>query len=168
MNVHKLIFKIPFIVTVSVIIATISSIIMVSVLSSKAMDVIVRNGLESNVLSYNKLVDLWFEDNNNSMVNFSKNNDIINFLQNTNDAVLRLNAEGALKSFADSKNSFLNFIIVDTAGNAILDSYGGSLLGVSINKGNDDWKMFEASGYNSGGESSIEKSIMTGLPTYRL
>ena len=53
MNVHKLIFKIPFIVTVSVIIATISSIIMVSVLSSKAMDVIVRNGLESNVLSYN-------------------------------------------------------------------------------------------------------------------
>lgn len=168
MNVHKLIFKIPFIVTVSVIIATISSIIMVSVLSSKAMDVIVRNGLESNVLSYNKLVDLWFEDNNNSMVNFSKNNDIINFLQNTNDAVLRLNAEGALKSFADSKNSFLNFIIVDTAGNAILDSYGGSLLGVSINKGNEDWKMFEASGYNSGGESSIEKSIMTGLPTYRL
>ena len=72
MNVHKLIFKIPFIVTVSVIIATISSIIMVSILSSKAMDVIVRNGLESNVLSYNKLVDLWFEDNNNSMVNFSK------------------------------------------------------------------------------------------------
>ena len=168
MNVHKLIFKIPFIVTVSVIIATISSVIVVSIMSSKAMDVIVRNGLESNVLSYNKLVDLWFEDNNNSMMNFSKNNNIINFLQNTNDAVLRLNAEETLKSFADSKNSFLNFIIVDTAGNAILDSSGGSLLGISINKGNDDWKMFEASGYNSGGESSIEKSIMTGLPTYRL
>ncbi|MEI0580649.1 methyl-accepting chemotaxis protein [Brachyspira pilosicoli] len=168
MNVHKLIFKIPFIVTVSVIIATISSIIVVSIMSSKAMDVIVRNGLESNVLSYNKLVDLWFEDNNNSMMNFSKNDNIINFLQNTNDAVLRLNAEVSLKSFADSKNAFLNFIIVDTSGNAILDSSGGSLLGISINKGNDDWKMFEASGYNSGGESSIEKSIMTGLPTYRL
>ena len=36
MNIHKLIFKIPFIVTVSVIIATISSMIVVSIISSKA------------------------------------------------------------------------------------------------------------------------------------
>ena len=83
-------------------------------------------------------------------------------------AKLRKQNKEALKYFKTSKRSFINFILLDLNGNAILDSENGILNNVTMDRNDEGWKKFVSSGYNSGGEASVSKSVATGNPTYRV
>ena len=75
---------------------------------------------------------------------------------------------GKSEYFKSSRSSFINFILLDLNGRAIIDSENGILNNVSMNVNDEGWKKFVSGGYNSGGETTITKSVATGNPTYRI
>ncbi|WP_300717937.1 methyl-accepting chemotaxis protein, partial [uncultured Brachyspira sp.] len=137
-------------------------------LSIKTIDDIVESGFKSTSVSYKNLINLWLEDNSSSMNNFVTSEALINFLANPEDDILNTRAEDALKYFKNSKTSFVNFILLDLNGRAILDSENGILGNVVMDINDEGWKKFAAGGYNDGRETSITKSVATGNPTYRM
>ena len=168
MKIYSLRFKIPVLFVSVIVLSTFLSIWIVLLLSIKVIDETVESGFESTSISYKNLINLWLSDNNSSMENFVTSEALINFLQNQDNPDLKLRAEEALKYFKSSKNSFVNFILLDVNGNAIIDSENGILNNVSMDRNDNGWKNFVSGGYNSGGEESITKSVATGNPTYRI
>ena len=168
MKIYSLRFKIPVLFAITIILSIFLSISIVLFFSMKSIDNAVNNGFESTSISYKNLITLWLEDNNSSMANFVKSEALISFLQNQEDDNLKLRAEESLKYFKNSKSSFVNFILLDLNGKAIIDSENGILNNVSIDVNDSGWKRFTSSGYNFGGEDSVTKSVATGNPTYRI
>ncbi|WP_028328496.1 methyl-accepting chemotaxis protein [Brachyspira alvinipulli] len=168
MKIYSLRFKIPFLFITTIILSIFLSISIVLFFSMRSIDNAVNNGFESTSISYKNLITLWLEDNNSSMANFVTSESLITFLQNPGDTNLRLRAEEALKYFKSSRDSFVNFIVLDLNGRAIIDSENGILNNVYMDQNDEGWKKFVSSGYNSGGENSIAKSVATGNPTYRI
>ena len=168
MKIYSLRFKIPLLFITTIVLSIFLSISIVLFFSMKSIDNAVNNGFESTSISYKNLITLWLEDNNSSMGNFVTSDALTNFLQNQEDDNLRLRAEEALKYFKTSRSSFVNFILLDLNGRAIIDSENGILNNVSMNVNDEGWKKFVSSGYNSGGEESITASVATGNPTYRI
>ncbi|MEI0603795.1 methyl-accepting chemotaxis protein [Brachyspira alvinipulli] len=167
-KIYSLRFKIPFLFVTTIILSIFLSISIVLFFSIKSIDNAVNNGFESTSISYKNLITLWLEDNNSSMDNFVTSASLIAFLQNQEDPNLKLRAEEALKYFKGSRDSFVNFIVLDLNGRAIIDSENGILNNVYMDQNDEGWKKFVSSGYNSGGEESISKSVATGNPTYRI
>ena len=168
MKIYSLRFKIPVLFVTAIVISILLSVGVALFFSTKAIDDAVESGFESTSISYKNLINLWLEDNHSSMANFVTSEALINFLLNTQDETLRVSAEEALKYFKTSKRSFINFILLDLNGNAIIDSENGILNNVTMDRNDDGWKKFVSSGYNSGGEASVSKSVATGNPTYRV
>ena len=168
MKIYSLRFKIPILFISAIVLTTFLSIGIVLFLGVRVIDEAVESGFESTSISYKNLINLWLSDNNNSMENFVSSDALINFLQNQDNPELKLRAEEALKYFKSSRNSFINFILLDLNGNAIIDSENGILNNVSMDRNDEGWKEFVSGGYNSGGEASITKSVATGNPTYRI
>ncbi|WP_295160757.1 methyl-accepting chemotaxis protein [uncultured Brachyspira sp.] len=168
MKIYSLRFKIPVLFITAIVLSIFLSVGSMLFLNMKAIDDTIESGFSSTSISYKNLINLWLEDNNFSMDNFVSSEALINFLTNREDETLRLIAKEALKYFKSSKASFINFIILDLNGNAIIDSEDGILNNVSIDINDEGWKKFVSGGYNSGSESSISKSVATGNPTYRI
>lgn len=168
MKIYSLRFKIPVLFVTAIVLSILLSVGVALFFSTKAIDDAVESGFESTSVSYKNLINLWLEDNHSSMANFVTSDILINFLLNTQDETLKLSAEEALKYFKNSKRSFINFILLDLNGNAIIDSENGILNNVTMDRNDDGWKKFVAGGYNSGGEASVSKSVATGNPTYRV
>ena len=131
MKIYSLRFKIPVLFVSVIVLSTFLSIWIVLLLSIKVIDETVESGFESTSISYKNLINLWLSDNNSPMENFVTSEALINFLQNQDNPDLKLRAEEALKYFKSSKNSFVNFILLDVNGNAIIDSENGILNNVS-------------------------------------
>ena len=168
MKIYSLRFKIPVLFITAIVLSMFLSIGTVLFLSMKAIDETIESGFESTSISYKNLINLWLDDNNSSMANFVTTEALVSFLQNKEDPNLRLRAEEALKYFKSSRSSFINFILLDLNGRAIIDSENGILNNVSMNVNDEGWKKFVSGGYNSGGETTITKSVATGNPTYRI
>ncbi|MEI0516747.1 methyl-accepting chemotaxis protein [Brachyspira murdochii] len=168
MKIYSLRFKIPVLFITAIVLSMFLSIGTVLFLSTKVIDNTIESGFESTSISYKNLINLWLDDNNSSMANFVTTEALVSFLQNQEDPNLRLRAEEALKYFKNSRNSFINFILLDLNGRAIIDSENGILNNVSMNVNDEGWKKFVSGGYNSGGETTITKSVATGNPTYRI
>ena len=168
MKIYSLRFKIPVLFITAIVLSMFLSIGTVLFLSMKAIDETIESGFESTSISYKNLINLWLDDNNSSMANFVTTEALVSFLQNKEDPNLRLRAEDALKYFKSSRSSFINFILLDLNGRAIIDSENGILNNVSMNVNDEGWKKFVSGGYNSGGETTITKSVATGNPTYRI
>ena len=168
MKIYSLRFKIPVLFITAIVLSMFLSIGTVLFLSMKAIDETIESGFESTSISYKNLINLWLDDNNSSMANFVTTEALVSFLQNKEDPNLRLRAEDALKYFKSSRSSFINFILLDLNGRAIIDSENGILNNVSMNVNDEGWKKFASGGYNSGGETTITKSVATGNPTYRI
>ncbi|PCG18858.1 methyl-accepting chemotaxis protein [Brachyspira sp. G79] len=168
MKIYSLRFKIPVLFITAIVLSMFLSIGTVLFLSTKVIDNTIESGFESTSISYKNLINLWLDDNNSSMANFVTTDALVNFLQNQENQDLRLRAEEALKYFKSSRNSFINFILLDLNGRAIIDSENGILNNVSMNVNDEGWKKFVSGGYNSGGETTITKSVATGNPTYRI
>ncbi len=167
-KIYSLRFKIPVLFIGAIVLSILLSVGSVLFLSIKTIDDAVISGFQSTSISYKNLINLWLEDNNSSMGNFVASASLINFLSNPEDEILRARAEDALKYFKTSKSSFINFILLDLNGRAIIDSENGLLNNVVIDTTDEGWKKFVSSGYNFGGEASISKSVTTGNPTYRI
>ncbi len=157
MKIYSLRFKIPVLFITAIVLSIFLSVGSMLFLNMKAIDDTIESGFSSTSISYKNLINLWLEDNNFSMDNFVSSEALINFLTNREDETLRLIAKEALKYFKSSKASFINFIILDLNGNAIIDSEDGILNNVSIDINDEGWKKFVSGGYNSGSESSISK-----------
>ncbi|MEI0447227.1 methyl-accepting chemotaxis protein [Brachyspira intermedia] len=168
MKIYSLRFKIPVLFITAIVLSILLSLGVALFFSTKAIDDAVESGFESTSISYRNLINLWLEDNHSSMANFVTSQALINFLLNTQDETLKVSAEEALKYFKTSKRSFINFILLDLNGNAIIDSENGILNNVTMDRNDEGWKKFVSSGYNSGGEASVSKSVATGNPTYRV
>ena len=167
-KIYSLRFKIPVLFIGAIVLSILLSVGSVLFLSIKTIDDAVISGFQSTSISYKNLINLWLEDNNSSMGNFVASASLINFLSNPEDEILRARSEDALKYFKTSKSSFINFILLDLNGRAIIDSENGLLNNVVIDTTDEGWKKFVSSGYNFGGEASISKSVTTGNPTYRI
>ena len=135
MKIYSLRFKIPVLFITAIVLSMFLSIGTVLFLSMKAIDETIESGFESTSISYKNLINLWLDDNNSSMANFVTTEALVSFLQNKEDPNLRLRAEDALKYFKSSRSSFINFILLDLNGRAIIDSENGILNNVVSGSG---------------------------------
>ncbi|WP_300370637.1 methyl-accepting chemotaxis protein [Brachyspira sp.] len=167
-KIYSLRFKIPILFIGAIVLSIFLSVGSVLFLSMKTIDHIVESGFQSTSVSFKNLINLWLEDNSSSMNNFVTSDALIDFLSNPQDDILRIRAEDALEYFKNSKSSFINFMILDLNGKTIIDSENGVLANTMMDTTDSGWQKFVSGGYNVGGESSITKSVVTGIPAYRM
>lgn len=161
MKFNNLSFKIPFVISILLIIVEVILISIITKFSIYSIENTAIKTLYTSLSSYYDMINLYFEEKNLVMDIYAKDTNIINFLKNPTDEN-RLLAENSLKRFTEEVKDtevFYNYSLVNFDGQIFLDSVGGGLSNINYGKTSEDWKRFANTGYDFAGRDFVQPSF---------